>query len=351
MNFVRLGLLSAGVGCCSGSCLHFEPGLLCPGNCMCTMGDACAAPRSSDSKGGFLPTKQRGVRGFSSTKGNDAKPGAATSCPGECRKVANSSSSTSTSRSSSSSSRSSSTTTNNNNNNECLGDDASCLADQGPCDERHHQQQQQQPDGPGGPDVSHYQGEIDWAEVKASGASFVFMKATEGHTFVDPTFAANWAGSRAAGIAVRGAYHFGHPGSDATTQAEFFVNTVGTVGPGDVVVLDIEESDSVSPGEVAAWCTAFLEQVTALTALPESRVVVYTGAWFWDPQAGGASMGEHPLWVSGYTTEPPMPKGWDKWTFWQFTDKLPVPGVPGSGTSDYSVFAGDEAALEVFAGL
>ncbi len=327
MNFLRLGVVvvaaSAVVGC-SGSCLHFEAGL-CPGSCMCATGDACGAGGSSDSKADFFLEK-RGVRGFSGL-GKNHKLGAA-SCPGECRKVAS-------------------------NTNECLGDDAACLHDLGPCDDEQeqHRQQQQQPEGPGGPDVSHYQSEIDWAEVKSSGASFAFMKATEGHTFVDPTFATNWAGSRAAGIAVRGAYHFGHPGSDATAQAEFFVKTVGVVGPGDVVVLDIEESDSVSPSAVAAWCTSFLEQVTELTALPASRVVVYTGAWFWDPQAGGASMGEHPLWVSGYTAEPPMPNGWDNWTFWQFTDRLPVPGVPGSGTSDYSVFAGDEAALEAFAGL
>ena len=44
--------------------------------------------------------------------------------------------------------------------------------------------------------------------------------------------------------------------------------------------------------------------------LPKQRVWVYTGAWFWNPQAGGsAAVGDHPLWVSGYVSgHPPMPK-------------------------------------------
>ena len=45
-----------------------------------------------------------------------------------------------------------------------------------------------------GLDVSAYEGDIDWAKVVAAGKSFAFVKATEGVTYVDPTFAKNWAG-------------------------------------------------------------------------------------------------------------------------------------------------------------
>src|SRR5262245_24710768 len=61
-----------------------------------------------------------------------------------------------------------------------------------------------------GIDVSHWQGAIDWAQVKASGRAFAIAKATEGTTFVDPSFAANWAGMKQQGV-VRSAYHFFHP--------------------------------------------------------------------------------------------------------------------------------------------
>ncbi len=38
-----------------------------------------------------------------------------------------------------------------------------------------------------------------------------FCKATENTNYVDSDFARNWAGIKSAGIAVRGAYHFGAP--------------------------------------------------------------------------------------------------------------------------------------------
>lgn len=74
------------------------------------------------------------------------------------------------------------------------------------------------PDAPFGPDVSHYQGHVDWAKVKAAGAGFGIAKATEGLTYTDNQFQVNWAGMRSAGLKVRGAYHFGRPGSDAAKQ-------------------------------------------------------------------------------------------------------------------------------------
>lgn len=99
---------------------------------------------------------------------------------------------------------------------------------------------------PFGPDVSHYQGTINWPAVKKAGAGFAIMKATEGLTYVDTQSKANWAGMASAGISVRGAYHFGHPKDSAVTQAHHFVTTVGTLKKGDFVVLDIEVSDKVT---------------------------------------------------------------------------------------------------------
>eukprot|EP01047_Picozoa_sp_COSAG01_P052379 COSAG01_NODE_5503_length_4218_cov_26.861374_5_plen_181_part_00 len=43
-------------------------------------------------------------------------------------------------------------------------------------------------DAPFGPDVSHYQGHVDWAKIKAAGAGFGIAKATEGLTYTDDQF-------------------------------------------------------------------------------------------------------------------------------------------------------------------
>ena len=48
-------------------------------------------------------------------------------------------------------------------------------------------------------------------------------------TYTDPTLRSNWAGMHAAGLA-RCAYHFGHPGTDAVAQANYFVAAVKAVG-------------------------------------------------------------------------------------------------------------------------
>jgi GH25 family lysozyme M1 (1,4-beta-N-acetylmuramidase) len=83
----------------------------------------------------------------------------------------------------------------------------------------------------------------------------------------------------------RGAYHFGHPGEDPQAQAKYFVDTVGSLGNGEVLVLDIEVASSNaslhSAQDVASWSKDFVDAVCSLTNLPPSRVLIYTGAWFW----------------------------------------------------------------------
>ena len=204
---------------------------------------------------------------------------------------------------------------------------------------------------PWGPDVSHWQGSISWPNVSTQSPGFAIVKATEGLSYKDPSFAANWKGIESAGIKVRGAYHFGHPKDSATSQAKFFVNTVGSLKPGDFLVLDIEAADSKSPAAVAKWVGDFLSAVGSLSRLRASRVFLYTGAWFWNPQAGGSSIAQsHPLWISGYTdySRLSMAKGWSRWTLWQYTDERMVAGI---GACDASKYSGTQAQLQALVGL
>jgi len=78
-----------------------------------------------------------------------------------------------------------------------------------------------------GIDVSHYQGAIDWPSVAAAGKRFAIMKVTEGQTYVDPGYASNHAGARAAALPVS-AYHFARPSSapkDAVLQADWYAES------------------------------------------------------------------------------------------------------------------------------
>jgi lysozyme len=58
-----------------------------------------------------------------------------------------------------------------------------------------------------GVDISAHQGRVDWPALAHDDVGFAYIKATEGSTFVDRDFAANWAAAIAAGLA-HGAYHF-----------------------------------------------------------------------------------------------------------------------------------------------
>lgn len=59
-----------------------------------------------------------------------------------------------------------------------------------------------------GIDVSHYQGSIDWDEVvNNTPISYAYLKATEGASLVDKTYARNLSEARRVGLSV-GSYHF-----------------------------------------------------------------------------------------------------------------------------------------------
>lgn len=101
-----------------------------------------------------------------------------------------------------------------------------------------------------GINVSHYQGEIGWQQVRAAGIAFAYAKATEGVSYADPRYNANLAGATAVNLPF-GAYHFYSPGRDPIVQADHFLN-VAHVGPGSLPpVLDVEK---VSPTNLRPNC-------------------------------------------------------------------------------------------------
>jgi len=213
-------------------------------------------------------------------------------------------------------------------------------------------------DRPQGIDTSHHQGTIDWRKVKAGGTKFAFIKATEGRTGVDSKFKKYWSEMYKAGLRIRGAYHYGHIESDPAVQAAHFVSTVrsaGKITAGDFLILDAEDvcdaSERIGPAKTRAWVNTFLDEVVRLSGLPRSRVLVYTGAWWWEPRTAagaGPSIEGHPLWLSGYVREQRIYKEdlagpWPVWRFWQYTSSGSVPGV--NGDVDRNVFNGTYRGL------
>lgn len=198
-----------------------------------------------------------------------------------------------------------------------------------------------------GIDVSHYDGTIDWATAKASGIDFAIAKATESTTYVDPTFATNWAGMKAHGV-VRAAYHFFRANADPIAQANHVMQTVGTLEPSDLpIVLDLETTDGQTGATIAANALKFLAAVTQGTG---KKAIVYTSPGFIAGLSGTSGFASYTLWVANWgVTCPNVPSPWSTWVFWQNADNGTVSGVPATAV-DLDYFNGTLAELHAFAG-
>jgi lysozyme len=181
-----------------------------------------------------------------------------------------------------------------------------------------------------GIDVSHFQGSVNWLEVKQAGMTFAFAKATEGQSSVDPQFKNNWQNMKAAGL-LRGAYHFFDAGVDGTAQARHFLQHT-QIEPGDLPpVLDVEAAASASKATILQEVQNWLNTVEqALNRLP----MIYTTASFWNSHLND-SFGVYPLWIAEYgVSAPKIPAGWSDWQFWQYSQSGTVSGVNGSVDRD-----------------
>lgn len=199
-----------------------------------------------------------------------------------------------------------------------------------------------------GIDVSHHQGIIDWKKVKAAGVQFVFLKATEGETFVDKRYASNRAGAKAVGIPC-GAYHFFRPKASTTAQINNFVKTVGKLQPGDLPpVLDIEVPEDWKDIAVKARVQMILDWLNAVEKKLGVKPLVYiNNPMARDELASAAELGNYKLWLAHYTDRPAprVPAPWAGWTFWQYSENGVVDGV-SSQACDMNRFAGTSADLQ-----
>lgn len=186
-----------------------------------------------------------------------------------------------------------------------------------------------------GIDVSHWQDTIDWRKVARAGKVFAFMKATDGHDYVDPTFLTNRAGARANGLMV-GAYHFARPDpskGDAVEEARWFVRHADPQ-PGSLLpVLDMETSKGLDQQEVTLWARRWVAEVRRLTGVTP---LVYTSPYGWLARTGDSralARDGAPLWVAHWgVSEPTLPAGdWDGqgWRVWQHTSHGHVAGIAG----------------------
>lgn len=192
-------------------------------------------------------------------------------------------------------------------------------------------------------DVSHWEKNIDWLQVKGAGYKAAYLKATDGTGYVDPTYQSHRKNALAQGLYV-GAYHFFHSKMDPIDQAVHFAHTIGNVPSGDLPpVLDIEWADKMNIlGEDGAHKALLcLDRVANLTGMTP---IIYTAASFFQGMKDPSHFKKFPLWVANYGVEAPMvPAPWDNWLIWQPSENTPV---PGAGKIDSDIFNGPLTMLQ-----
>jgi len=186
-------------------------------------------------------------------------------------------------------------------------------------------------------DMSHWQGTPDLAAAKEAGFSAVILKATQGATVTDQTFAANLANATENGF-LTGAYHFGEPG-DGSAQADFFLSVANPTAQ-MLVALDYERG---SAGTMAIQSA--VDFVTRINTQLGRWPVLYGGSDLKQQLAGQANpvLSNCPLWLAEYGANAVLPPGWANWTLWQFSDdniNKPASPVPGVSPVDRDRFDG-----------
>ena len=164
-----------------------------------------------------------------------------------------------------------------------------------------------------GIDVSHWQSDIDWPQVKNAGVVFCFYKATEyplGKTeiYVDDNLEANARGCAENGI-YSAPYHFYRTHVDPEVQAAGFLGVVRDLPFTMRPVIDLEvagKRGAALCADVKAFCDVIENELKV-------KPIIYSSGGFWrsymikDKYANVLQFTGYPLWIAQWTLYWPSP--------------------------------------------
>ncbi|MCD8083263.1 MAG: glycoside hydrolase family 25 protein [Clostridiales bacterium] len=188
-----------------------------------------------------------------------------------------------------------------------------------------------------GVDVSYYQGEIDWEQVKAAGMEFAILRigyrgyGTAGTLNIDAKFYDNIEGAQKAGLDV-GVYFFSQAvdEEEAAEEAEFVIDALDGYELELPVVFDPEHisdsdarTDTVSGKQFTRNAAVFCEAIeeAGYEAMVYSNMV--WEAYWLDLK----ELKEYPVWYADYE---PLPQTPYAFSFWQYTESGSVDGISGN---------------------
>lgn len=189
-----------------------------------------------------------------------------------------------------------------------------------------------------GIDISYYQGEVDFAKVKASGIEFAILR--EGYRqAMDTRFIDYVEGCKKVGIEIPGVYHFLYCVNEAEAKAEAqaCIRSVVQAGlPKSTIIFADFEYDSVKKAASRGY-TLGKQECMSLTATFLYEIAnagyktgIYSNIDYYKNMYKPALINRHVFWLADYNGDP----NYDC-SFQQYSSKGSVPGIQGNVDLDF----------------
>ena len=197
-----------------------------------------------------------------------------------------------------------------------------------------------------GIDVSEWQGNIDFDEVRKAGIDTVYIRSSEGNDYVDPYFERNYEKAKRAGLRI-GFYHYvtARSASQAEYQAHFFVSLIRGKEFEGKIAMDFEDLTDLTNREINTIAKAFIKEVERLS---KKKAVIYSDASNAE-NTFDEELTAYPLWIAQYgVSEPSDAVRWSEWAGWQYSDSGRVSGISGDVDRDHftrDMYLNDKSAI------
>lgn len=169
-----------------------------------------------------------------------------------------------------------------------------------------------------GIDVSNHQGKIDWKQVaNDKNIQFVYIKATEGATYVDKSYSRNITEARKHGFKV-GSYHYLRNTSIIKEQFKNFKNVAAKESQDLIPMVDVEEH--VDKDSIKLFCQLIESHYGKKPAIYGTNRSYNS---FCAPD-----FNDYVLMIGRYGKKEPIIIGLGHYDIWQYSEKGSIPGIP-----------------------
>lgn len=189
-----------------------------------------------------------------------------------------------------------------------------------------------------GIDIYSGQGNVDFNAVKSSGIEIVYIKATEGVTYTDPTVRDFHSKAKAAGLKV-GFYHFLRA-NNPVLEAQHFLDIVKDLPADCKYAIDVE----IVLGQTAQQLQNNVRQFADYLKQQGKESVIYTYRSFFEDYLNILDI---PLWIAEYGVS--KPKTNVPYVGFQYSETGRVPGISGNVDLDEfseGIFLGNSSSVQ-----